>query len=149
MKIAMVGLGKMGANMSLRLIRGGHTVIGFDPRAEAVDALKAEGGGGGYTLAETVAQLDAPRTVWIMVPSGKITENTVSALGDLLAPGDTVIDGGNSNYKETMRRAALLSEKDIHMIDVGTSGGIWGLAEGYSMMVGGETDTGRAPSPSV
>jgi 6-phosphogluconate dehydrogenase len=140
MQIAMVGLGKMGANMAQRLIQGGHEVIGYDPRPEAVAAHESGGGIGANSLVEAVEKLNAPRTVWVMVPSGKITGETITALSDLVSPGDTLIDGGNSFYKDSQRHAAFLAEKGLHFIDVGTSGGIWGLAEGYSMMVGGEKE---------
>lgn len=140
MELGMVGLGRMGANMSLRLLRGGHRVVGYDPRPEAVQEVVNQGGGGAATLAELAQALTPPRTVWIMVPSGKITDETILGLRDLLAAGDTVIDGGNSNYKESMQHDKWLREKDINFIDVGTSGGIWGLKEGYSLMVGGEEE---------
>jgi 6-phosphogluconate dehydrogenase len=134
----MIGLGKMGANMATRLLRGGHRVVAFDLNEEAILAAESQGAEGARTLEEVVAKLDTPRTVWVMVPAGAPTESTVQKLGELLSPGDIVIDGGNSNYKDTMRRAADLNAKAIHYVDVGTSGGVWGLAEGYSMMVGGE-----------
>jgi 6-phosphogluconate dehydrogenase len=140
MDLAMVGLGKMGGNMTRRLVKGGHRVVAFDPRAEVVQELMDEGADGAKVLKEIIDKLPAPRTVWVMVPSGKITEDTVQSLGGLLAPGDTIIDGGNSNYKESQRRAQELKTKGIHFIDVGTSGGIWGLTEGYSMMIGGDRD---------
>jgi len=140
MKIAMVGLGKMGANMALRLMKGGHEVVGYDPRAEAVEEHIAAGGVGASSLNEVVLKLDAPRSCWVMVPSGKITENTIFSLAELLSEGDTIIDGGNSNYKETLRRGEELRKSGLNFIDVGTSGGIWGLKEGYSMMVGGEVN---------
>lgn len=140
MELGMVGLGRMGANMSLRLLRGGHHVIGYDPRPEAVQELITESGRGAATLAELVQQLTPPRTVWIMVPSGQITDDTILALRDLLTPGDTLIDGGNTNYKASMQHLDWLTEKQINFIDVGTSGGIWGLTEGYSLMVGGEKE---------
>jgi 6-phosphogluconate dehydrogenase len=140
MELGMVGLGRMGANMSLRLLRGGHQVIGYDPRPEPVQELVNQGGRGASTLAELVQLLAPPRTVWIMVPSGRITDDTILALRDLLAPGDTLIDGGNSNYKESLLHANWLHEKQLNFIDVGTSGGIWGLAEGYSLMVGGNKE---------
>ncbi len=138
MKLGMVGLGKMGANMSRRLLGGGHELVVFDPVEDAVRSLEGEGARGACSLEELVAALEPPRSVWMMVPSGSITEDTVTALSRLLEAGDTAIDGGNSNYKDTRRRAAALAEKDIGYIDVGTSGGIWGLAEGYSMMIGGD-----------
>jgi 6-phosphogluconate dehydrogenase len=133
MDIAMIGLGKMGANMATRLLRGGHRVVAFDLNEEAILAAESQGAEGARTLEEVVAKLDTPRTVWVMVPAGAPTESTVQKLGELLSPGDIVIDGGNSNYKDTMRRAADLNAKAIHYVDVGTSGGVWGLAEGYSM----------------
>jgi 6-phosphogluconate dehydrogenase len=136
----MVGLGKMGANMTTRLVRGGHEVVAFDRSADVVKAAMANGARGANTLEELVRQLQAPRAVWIMVPAGDPTENTVRALADLLTAGDTIIDGGNSNYKESVRRAAMVAERGLHFVDVGTSGGIWGLTEGYSLMVGGPND---------
>lgn len=138
MDLAMVGLGKMGGNMTRRLVKGGHRVVAFAPRAEVVQEIMNEGADGAHSLAEVVDKLSAPRTVWAMVPAGKITEETVQHLGELLSPGDTIIDGGNSNYKESQRRAQEMKAKGIHFIDVGTSGGIWGLTEGYSMMIGGD-----------
>jgi 6-phosphogluconate dehydrogenase len=140
MELGMVGLGKMGGNMTRRLTQGGHHVIGFDPNADVVKGLVSEGAGGASSLEDLAGQLAAPRTVWIMVPAGKITENTIATLSDLLSAGDTIIDGGNSNYKESIRHAEMLKEQGIGFIDVGTSGGIWGLAEGYSMMIGGEKE---------
>ncbi len=139
MKLGMIGLGKMGNYMAQRLVRGGHEVIGFDPRAEARKALEAEGGGSAESLQALVDALPAPRALWMMVPAGPITEGTVHTLLSLLEPGDIVVDGGNSNYKDSLRRAALFKDKGIAMVDCGTSGGVWGLAEGYSMMIGGET----------
>jgi 6-phosphogluconate dehydrogenase len=140
MRIAMIGLGKMGANMTKRLLQGGHEVVAFDLHEDAVAAAEAAGAIGLRDLAELPDQLPAPRIAWVMVPSGKPTESTVSRLGELFAAGDIVIDGGNSNYKETMRRGEMLAEKGIDYVDVGTSGGVWGLAEGYSMMVGGSDE---------
>jgi len=140
MEIAMVGLGKMGANMVARLLRDGHRVVAFDLNEEAIQMVEKEGAVGVRTLEEVVSSLQPPRAVWVMVPAGAPTENTVMALADFLSPGDIIVDGGNSNYKDTLRRAELLEEKGIHFVDVGTSGGVWGLLEGYSMMVGGEPD---------
>jgi 6-phosphogluconate dehydrogenase len=134
----MVGLGRMGANMSERLMRGGHRVVGFDPKAEARARVKQSGAGSAESLDALVAMLAPPRALWLMVPAGAITEATITALLPLLAAGDTVIDGGNSNYKDTQRRARLLADNAMHYVDCGTSGGVWGLAEGYSMMVGGD-----------
>jgi 6-phosphogluconate dehydrogenase len=138
MELGMVGLGRMGGNMAQRLLRGGHRVVGFDPNADARTALAGEGGGVAGSLQALVAALPAPRVLWMMVPAGKITDATVDELAGLLAPGDVVIDGGNSNYKDTLRRAAALADKQIGYVDCGTSGGVWGLAEGYSLMVGGD-----------
>ena len=137
MKLGMVGLGKMGANMTQRLLGGGHEVIVTDLNEAAVQAAEGHGATAAPNLEGIVNALTEPRVVWVMVPHGAATENTVQALGRLLSAGDTLIDGGNSNYKETMRRGAELAERGIHFIDVGTSGGVWGLAEGYSMMIGG------------
>ncbi len=138
MKLAMIGLGKMGANMARRLLNGGHSIVGYDLSAEAVAALAAHGATGARTPADVAAQLDLPRVAWVMVPSGSPTEQTIRTLATLFSPGDIIIDGGNSNYKDSMRRGAFLAKKGIHFVDVGTSGGVWGLAEGYSMMVGGK-----------
>jgi 6-phosphogluconate dehydrogenase len=140
MRLGMIGLGKMGANMATRLLRAGHAVVGFDPKAEARQALQAAGGEGAATLAELVAQLPAPRVLWMMVPAGAITEDTLAGLLSVLAPGDTVIDGGNSNYQDTLRRATLCRDKQVAFVDCGTSGGVWGLEGGYSLMVGGDAD---------
>ena len=140
MELAMIGLGKMGANMTRRLLKGGHRVVVFDPRAKAVQELAGEGAVGAASLAELVSRLSTPRSVWVMVPSGQITEDTVQSLAGLLSAGDTILDGGNSNYKDSQRRAAALASQGLHFVDVGTSGGIWGLAEGYSLMIGGEED---------
>ncbi|MEP7184716.1 MAG: NADP-dependent phosphogluconate dehydrogenase, partial [Rhodanobacter sp.] len=138
MELGMVGLGKMGANMAQRLIKGGHKVTGYDPNAAARQALKRKKGGAAASLEALVAALPTPRVVWIMVPSGKITDDTVDALKELLGRGDIVIDGGNSNYKDTLRRAASYDEAGLNYVDCGTSGGVWGLKEGYSMMIGGD-----------
>ncbi|MEZ4592510.1 MAG: decarboxylating 6-phosphogluconate dehydrogenase [Chloroflexota bacterium] len=150
MKLAMIGLGKMGANMARRLIGGGHTVVGFNLETAVTNQLAAEVNLiPAYSLAETVAKLDAPRVAWVMVPAGNPTENVITELGNLLAEGDLIVDGGNSNYKETMRRGQMLAEKGIHFVDVGTSGGVWGLKEGYSMMVGGEATAVSTLSPAL
>lgn len=140
MRFGMIGLGKMGANMARRAIRGGHEVIVTDVNAESVGALQKEGMVGVANLAELAEKLSPPRIAWLMVPAGAATENTIKGLLEVLESGDIVIDGGNSNYKETVRRSGVLAEKGIHLVDVGTSGGVWGLEGGYSMMVGGESD---------
>jgi 6-phosphogluconate dehydrogenase len=138
MEIGMIGLGRMGANMTTRLLGGGHRVVAYDRAPEAVAAVVKGGAAGAASLAELVGALAAPRAVWVMVPAGDPTESTVRALADALAPGDTVVDGGNSNYRDSMRRAAFLETKQIRFVDAGTSGGVWGLKEGYSLMIGGE-----------
>ena len=138
MQLGMVGLGRMGANMTTRLIRGGHTVAVFDRNPEAVTTAAADGAVGAASLAELVSKLAAPRAVWVMVPSGDATESTITALAAQLAAGDTIIDGGNSNYKDSMRRGVTLAERGIAFIDAGTSGGVWGLKEGYALMIGGD-----------
>jgi 6-phosphogluconate dehydrogenase len=141
MKLGMIGLGRMGANMALRLMRGGHKLAGFDPKPEARKDLEDKGAESADSLATLVAKLPAPRTLWLMVPAGEITDGTLTNLLSLLAAGDTVIDGGNSNYKDTLRRAKTFAGKKINYIDCGTSGGVWGLAEGFSMMIGGDEAT--------
>jgi 6-phosphogluconate dehydrogenase len=138
MELGMIGLGRMGGNMAQRLLRGGHAVVGFDPDAAARKALEGDGGGSAASLEALVAALPSPRVLWMMVPAGKITDGTVDALAGLLSPGDVVIDGGNSNYKDTLRRAAALAGRRIGYVDCGTSGGVWGLAEGYALMIGGD-----------
>ncbi len=138
MRIGMVGLGKMGGNMTSRLLKGGHGVVVFDRNQDAISKAESEGADGAESLEDLVSQLKTPRIVWIMVPAGDPTESLLNELGELLSDDDIVIDGGNSNYKDTQRRATELQEKGISLVDVGTSGGVWGLAEGYSMMIGGE-----------
>jgi 6-phosphogluconate dehydrogenase len=134
----MIGLGRMGANMAQRLMRGGHQVVGYDPAAAARALLEKNGAQTAASLEQMVAKLKAPRTVWLMVPAGAITDGTITNLMPLLAAGDTIIDGGNSNYRDTMRRAATVASQKIQYVDSGTSGGIWGLTEGYSLMIGGD-----------
>ena len=138
MELGMVGLGRMGANMTRRLLRGGHAVVGFDPEAEARAAVAADGAGTADSLQALVAALPAPRAVWVMVPAGKVTDETIDGLATLLQPGDTIVDGGNSNYRDTLRRAAALAPRQLGFVDAGTSGGVWGLEQGYSLMVGGD-----------
>jgi 6-phosphogluconate dehydrogenase len=137
MDIAMIGLGKMGANMAERLLRGGHRVVAFDRSPEAVAASVDKGATGVSSLEELAAALPTPRIVWIMVPAGAPTQSTIDSLGTILSSGDIVIDGGNSNYKQTQARATQLAEKGITLLDSGTSGGVWGLANGYCLMIGG------------
>ena len=138
MELGMIGLGRRGGNMARRLLRGGHRVVGFDPAADARSALEGEGGGSADSLEALVAALHVPRVVWMMVPAGKITDDTVEALAGLLSPGDVIVDGGNSNYRDTLRRAESLATRQVGYVDCGTSGGVWGLAEGYALMVGGD-----------
>ena len=138
MRLGIVGLGRMGANMAERLARGGHQVTGFDPKAQARRDLEARGADSAESLVALVAKLPAPRVVWLMVPSGAITDVTLADLLPLLGAGDTVVDGGNSNYKDTQRRSKDFAGRGIHYVDCGTSGGVWGLAEGYSLMIGGD-----------
>jgi 6-phosphogluconate dehydrogenase len=140
MDIGMVGLGKMGANMAERLVKGGHHVVGFDLDPESVQAVVDRGADGAGSLEEMMEKLPSPRVLWIMVPAGRPVDATLEALLPLLGDGDILIDGGNSNYKDTLRRAEACRAAGGNFVDVGTSGGIWGLTEGYSMMVGGDAD---------
>jgi 6-phosphogluconate dehydrogenase len=138
MQIAMIGLGRMGANMAQRLLRGGHQVVGFDPAEAARKVIEDKGAQTAVSLDALLAKLQVPRVIWLMVPAGAVTDSTITALTPLLAAGDTLIDGGNSNYRDTQRRAAALAPLKINYVDSGTSGGVWGLAEGYSLMIGGD-----------
>ncbi|MCJ7433421.1 MAG: decarboxylating 6-phosphogluconate dehydrogenase [Anaerolineales bacterium] len=140
MELAMIGLGKMGLNMATRLVRGGHRVIGFDLNEEAVKQAMNNGAESAYTLEDVAQKLKSPRVVWVMVPSGKITDDTIENLSKVLSKGDIVIDGGNSNYKDTIRHAEFLEAKGIDFVDCGTSGGVWGLKEGYSLLIGGQAE---------
>jgi 6-phosphogluconate dehydrogenase len=140
MELAMIGLGKMGLNMSTRLARSSHRVVGFARTDATVQEAVRLGAEGAYTLEEAVNKLNAPRIVWLMVPAGNVTSETIQNLSTLLSRGDIVIDGGNSNYKDTIRHAELLESKGIEFVDCGTSGGIWGLTEGYSLMIGGKPE---------
>jgi len=140
MELGMVGLGKMGANMTTRLLKGGHKMMVYNRDVSKVKVLVEGGAIGAESLEDLANKLTAPRVVWIMVTAGDPTEATIKALMSILSSGDIVIDGGNSNYKDTIRRAKALKENGIHLVDVGTSGGVWGLTEGYSMMIGGETE---------
>jgi len=137
MEIVMVGLGKMGANMAQRLVQGGHRVVVSDVNQEAVQAVVANGAIGAPSLDQIPSLTTSPRAVWVMVPSGEITENVINMLSGILEEDDIIIDGGNSNYKDSLNRAATLADLGLQFVDVGTSGGVWGLAEGYSMMIGG------------
>ena len=138
MELAMVGLGRMGVNMATRLMRGNHRIVAYDLNETAIQRAETEGAEGARSLDELKGKLPKPRIAWVMVPSGDPTEKTIQGLVGVFEQGDIIIDGGNSNYKDSVRRAAMLKDKGLHLVDVGTSGGIWGLSEGYSMMVGGE-----------
>jgi len=140
MQIGMVGLGRMGANMVRRLMRGGHTTAVFDLSADRVRELEREGAVPALTIEALVRALTPPRTVWLMVPAGSPTEQMVSTVAALLGPGDVIIDGGNSHFTDDVRRAAGLMPKQLHYVDVGTSGGVWGIDRGYSLMIGGPRD---------
>jgi 6-phosphogluconate dehydrogenase len=141
MQIGVVGLGRMGGNIARRLMRAGHTCVVFDANPKAAEAVAHDGAAAASSLADLVAKLTgSPRAVWVMLPAGAITEETVAALGTLLGRGDIVIDGGNSYFRDDIRRAAALAPKGIRYLDVGTSGGVWGLARGYCLMIGGERE---------
>ena len=140
MQLGMVGLGRMGANLTRRLMRDGHDVVVYDVDPVAVDQLSGEGATGTASLDDLVAALTPPRAVWVMVPAGEITERTVHSLAQRLAAGDIVIDGGNSSYRDDIRRAQTLAERDVHYVDVGTSGGVFGLERGFCLMVGAEDE---------
>ena len=140
MQLGMIGLGRMGANMTTRLLKGGHNVVVFDRNPEAVARSASEGAVGSASLAELASKLSAPRAVWIMVPSGKPTDDTIETLLGVLKPGDVIIDGGNSNWKDSQARYAQAKAKGVAFVDAGTSGGIWGLENGYCLMVGGDDD---------
>jgi 6-phosphogluconate dehydrogenase len=147
MQLAMVGLGKMGANMVRRLMLDGHQCVVYDRDPQTVRRLVSEGAEGTASLEELAGKLKAPRTVWVMVPAGSATDQTVFALADLMEAGDTIIDGGNSYFKDDVRRSATLRQRSIHYVDVGTSGGVWGLERGYCMMIGGPEDAVRSLDP--
>jgi 6-phosphogluconate dehydrogenase len=139
MQLGMVGLGRMGANITRRIMRDGHSAVAFDVSADAVAELEKDGAAGALTLKDFVDKLEKPRVAWVMIPAG-ITGRVVDELADLMEPGDIIIDGGNSNYREDIDRAAALQPRGIHYVDVGTSGGVWGLERGYCLMIGGETE---------
>ncbi len=140
MELGMVGLGRMGAGIVRRLMKDGHRCVGYDVSAAAVDALAGEGAVPAHSVQEFVAALSKPRVVWVMVPAGKITDQTIRQFGDALEPGDIIIDGGNTHYLDDIAHAAELREKGIHHVDCGTSGGVWGERRGFCLMIGGEQD---------
>ncbi len=147
MQLGLVGLGKMGGNMNVRLLQGGHSTVVYNQTPEPIKAAVDAGSTASTSLADLVSKLSKPRAIWLMIPAGDPTDSTIQELMGLLEPGDTIIDGGNSNYKDSIRHAELVKTKDINFVDVGTSGGIWGLKEGYSMMVGGDKDVVDRLSP--
>ena len=147
MEVGMIGLGRMGGNMAQRLLLGGHRVVAYDQSSEALAASQAQGSVGAASLNDLAGHLAHPRAVWLMVPAGQPTEDTIDNLLPLLEAGDTVLDGGNAYYKDTLRRAERLAESGIDLMDVGTSGGIWGLAHGYSLMVGGKKEAFQRLEP--
>ncbi len=140
MQLGIIGLGRMGGNIAKRLMDGGHTTVVYDRSADAIKASVSAGATGASSLEDIVAKLAKPRAIWVMLPAGAPTEDTINALAALLEPGDTLIDGGNSFYKDDIRRAKSLAEKGLNYIDVGTSGGVWGLERGYCMMIGGDAE---------
>ncbi len=147
MELGMVGLGRMGANMAERLVRGGHRVIGYDPDPQAIERAVARGAAGADSLEALASQLTAPRTAWLMVPAGPAVDQTLSKLRPHLSPGDVMVDGGNSNYKDTIQRASWIFGCGMRLLDCGTSGGIWGLTEGYSLMIGGDPESVQRLTP--
>ena len=138
MQLGLIGLGRMGGNMARRLMDGGHDIVAWDRSDAAVQAIAGAGAAGAESLDDLVSRLAAPRAIWVMVPAGDPTEQTVAALGGVLAPDDIVVDGGNTHYKDDVRRARMLRERGVHYVDVGTSGGVWGAERGYCLMIGGD-----------
>ncbi|GAB4566664.1 MAG: decarboxylating 6-phosphogluconate dehydrogenase [Anaerolineales bacterium] len=148
MELTLIGLGKMGLNMAKRLVKGGHRVVGYARTKDTVDAAIKDGIEGAYSLEEAIGKLTAsPKVVWVMVPAGVTTTDTIEKVAALLKPGDIIIDGGNSNYKDTIKHAEMLEAKGIDFVDCGTSGGIWGLTEGYSLMIGGKEEVTQKLNP--
>ena len=147
MQLGMIGLGRMGGNMVRRLMRGGHQCVVFDLNPENVKHLAADGATGGNSMEDFVQKLSKPRAAWVMVPAGDATENTVMKLASLMEPGDTIIDGGNSYFKDDIRRSKILKDRGLHYLDVGTSGGVWGIDGGYCMMIGGSNESATRLDP--
>ena len=147
MQLGMVGLGRMGAGLVRRLMNDGHSCVVYDVSPDAVKALEADGAVGASSLEEFVAKLEKPRAAWVMVPAGDITDKTIASLADVMESGDTIIDGGNTYYRDDLRHAAALRQKGIHHVDVGTSGGVWGIKRGFCLMIGGEQDVVERLSP--
>src|SRR4029079_13314482 len=140
MDFGITGLGRMGAGMAERWVRGGHRVVAHNRSRGPIDELAAKGAEPAYTVEELVGKLDAPRAIWVMLPAGDVTEQMIQTLIPLLAPGDTIVDGGNTNFHDDIRRAEKLKAHSINYLDQGTSGGIWGLEKGFCLMVGGDTE---------
>ncbi len=149
MELGIVGLGRMGANMARRLMRDGHKIVAYDVNPDAVSELAGEGAEGASSLEDMAAKLSAPRSVWVMVPAGEITEKTVDDVAAVLESGDAIVDGGNSYYRDDIRRAAKVGEKGIDYVDCGTSGGVFGLERGYCLMIGGPDRAVAAPRPDL
>jgi 6-phosphogluconate dehydrogenase len=150
MKLLLIGLGKMGGNMARRWLRAGHQVVGFNRSRQSTDLIAAEDGlTPVYTVDEGIAKLESPRVVWLMVPSGQATDEKIDEVSAQLSPGDIIVDGGNSNFNDSIRHGQMLSEKGIHFFDAGVSGGIWGLKEGYAVMVGGDKNIFPVIEPLV
>ena len=147
MELGMIGLGRMGGNMVQRLLAAGHRVVAYDTSAGAVSASESQGARGSNSLEEMVSHLEPPRPVWLMLPQGQPTQDTIDRLAPLLSPGDVILDGGNANYKDTLNRADSLADRGIMLMDVGISGGIWGLSEGYTLMVGGRAEVYQRLEP--
>jgi 6-phosphogluconate dehydrogenase len=147
MRLAMIGLGRMGAGIAQRLMQHGHEIVGYDRDAAAVQKLAGDGATATTSLADVVGNLEAPRILWVMLPAGGPTESTITELMGIVSPGDIIIDGGNTFYKDDIRRAKACAEKGIHYVDVGTSGGVWGLERGFCMMIGGDADTVKLLDP--
>ncbi|MBS1965526.1 MAG: NAD(P)-binding domain-containing protein, partial [Chloroflexi bacterium SZAS-1] len=148
MEIGIIGLGRMGAGMAERWLRGGHRVVANNRSREPIDEMAAKGAVAAYTLGDLVGQLQAPRAIWVMLPAGDVTEQMILQLIPLLEPGDTIIDGGNTMYKDDMRRADMLKQHGLNYIDQGTSGGVWGLENGFCIMVGGERELVQRLEPA-
>jgi 6-phosphogluconate dehydrogenase len=148
MKIGMIGLGKMGANMTERLLKGGHEVVAYDLSADALKQAAERGAETATTLQELAGKLTAPRAVWVMLPAGKVTDSTVETLSGLLSKGDVIVDGGNSNYKEWIALSEKIEKSGVGLVDAGTSGGVWGLTEGYCLMVGGSKESVAVVEPA-
>jgi len=149
MEIGMVGLGKMGGSMAERLLRAGHSVVGYALDVQKIQEFAGKGGVGAHSLDELVSSLSPRRAVWLMIPAGEPVEDVIRELTDLLDDGDIIIDGGNSHYRDTIRRSRMLGESGLHLLDVGTSGGIWGLKDGYCMMVGGDEEVIEHVRPAL